>query len=675
MENNIVGLTKQLKEGMDRISNISDEKEIFNYIDTLLKSVTYSEFATFLVFDSKKQLLYTNRDNSLSYDMVSPRGLLGISFLRKEYSIYNHIASEKSYLPRIDNPNNRKLRSQLIIPLLKDDNIIGMVRLSRSIYYATSHYSKKEIDIVNTLSDFLEKSIYKILSKDDSDYNMEINSDKINNEITEINKKNTNSDINSTMLFLSNTVHDIRTPANSLYGFLEILESQIEDKRLKEYIINAKESALFINTLTDSILEQVKDTHEIQSSKPEIISPLKFFAQIGDLFSANMYKKEIDYSIYICPYIPKEIRIDKLKVKRIIINLIGNAYKFTPSHKNIHFDVRCNQNKNELEIHIKDTGLGIDKSRQKAIFNSFEQAQEDTSEHFGGTGLGLAISSKYVSDLGGKLELESELDKGSKFYFNLPLEIINKQPSQEPFFNFNKKILILSDNKKCIDIDNIKYYLTKLNMPKDKIIISDTFDDDTTHLFCFEHKLSKELIKKVEDKNIKLVIVEENLFSLSKNDLYKDITIISKNTYYGDKIHSSVFSGKKLRILIADDNKINLVLLRAMLSSEYCSVDTAQDGKEALYKLEYASIEAKEPYDMVFLDEHMPIISGSTVLKKFRKIEEANNFTPIFAVSVTGDPSMSEEDKATYNFEMNKPFKKQDVRDAISILKEKYEIN
>jgi len=675
MRNNIMDLTKQLKDSMDRVSKISDKKEIFNTVERLLTDVTYSEFATFLIFDSKKRLLYSDRDKPLSYDMVSPKGLLGISFLRKEAEIYNHIASEKSYIPRIDNPNNRKLRSQLIIPILKDDNIIAMVRLSRSIYYSSSHYSKKEIDIVNTLFDFLEKSIYKILSKDNSNYNMDINSDKIDNEIKEINKKTANNDINSTMLFLSNTVHDIRTPANSLYGFLEILESQIEDKRLQEYIINAKESALFINTLTDSILEQVKDTHEIQSSRPEIVSPLKFFSQIGNIFSANMYKKDINYSIYICPFIPKEIRIDKLKLKRIIINLIGNAYKFTPSKRDIHFDVRCNQDKNELEIYIKDTGLGIDKSRQKAIFNSFEQAQEDTSEHFGGTGLGLAISSKYVSDLGGTLKLESQLDKGSTFYFNLPLEAINQQPSQEPFFDFNKKIVILNDNKQCIDIDNIKFYLTKLEMPEDKITINDKFDDDTTHLFCFEHKLSQELINRVERNNIKLVIVEENLFSLSKNDLYKNMTIISRNTYYGDKIYSSVFSGKKLKILIADDNKINLVLLRAMLSSEYCSVDTAQDGKEALYKLEYASIEAKEPYDMVFLDEHMPIISGSQVLNKFRLVENEHNLTPIFAVSVTGDPSMSEEDKAIYNFDMNKPFKKQDVRDAISILKEKYEIH
>ncbi|SHO81642.1 Sensory box histidine kinase/response regulator [hydrothermal vent metagenome] len=667
-------LKNQLKHSIEQISKISDKEKIFDIIENTLKELTYSEFAKFLIYDSSKKLLYSN--NSLSYDMSYPKGLLGISFLTKKYSIYNHIASEKAYEPSIDNPNNRKLRSQLIVPILKDDNIIAMVRLSRSIYYKTSHYSKKEIDIVNTLFEFCDKSIQKILSDKDTNYNIKIDSTKINNQISKIHKKRVNSDINSTMLFLSNTVHDIRTPANSLYGFLEILEAQIDDKRLKDYIINAKESALFINTLTDSILEQVKDTHQIESSRPEVITPIKFFAQIANIFSANMSKKDINYSVYICPYIPKEIEIDKLKLKRIIINLIGNAYKFTPSHKNIHFDVRCNKDKKELEIHIKDTGLGIDKSRQKAIFNSFEQAQEDTSEHFGGTGLGLAISSKYVKDLGGELKLISELDKGSTFYFNLPLKIINKEPSKEPFSNFNKKIVILTDKDKYkIDVDNIKFYLTKLEMPEEKIVVSDILEDKTTHLFCFEHKLSQEIIDKVKANNIKLVIIEEKLFSLSRNELYKDMNIISKNTYYGDKIYSSVFSGKKLKILIGDDNKINLVLLTAMLSSEYCSVDTAEDGEEILKKLKYAVEEEKKPYDIIFLDEHMPIISGSKLLNQFREIEKKYSLKPIFAISVTGDPSMSEEDKSYYDFEMNKPFKKQDVEESIKIFREKTKIN
>ncbi len=668
-------LISTLTETMDQISEALNEREVFRIVENLLINLTNSEFATFFIFDNKKQILYSKKEIELVYPMVNPEGLLGKSFLTKKPAIYNHIASEKLYLPTIDNPKNIRLRSQLIVPILHDDNLIAMIRLSRSIYM-TKHFTLKEIDITKTLCSFLAKVIKKIEfneinNKDNNydSYDIKVNTTKIGKEIKEINKDTHNNEINSTMLFLSNTVHDIRTPANSLYGFLEVLEAQIEDKRLKEFIENAKESASFINKLTDSILEQVKDKHEIQSSRPEIVNTIKFFSQIGDLFSANMCKKEISYLIYICPDIPKEILIDRLKVKRIIINLIGNAYKFTPSKEHIHFEIKCNPEKEELQISIRDTGLGIAKSRQKAIFNSFEQAEEDTNEHFGGTGLGLAISSKYVNDLGGTLELESELDKGSNFYFNLPLKIITSEPSQEQIINFDRKITILTDNLLCINAENIKFYLIKLGIESDNISISKKIETDTTHLFCFQHKVSEEIIHITQENAIKLILVEEQLFSLSKNKSYKDITIISENTYYGHKIHSAVFSGKKLKIILADDSKINLILLRAMLETEYCDIEIATDGQEALEKLEYAYQIEKHPYDMIFLDEHMPNISGTQLLIQFREIEKQENIVPIFAVSVSGDPDMSKQSIDLYNFMMNKPFKKQDVKDAVSALK------
>ena len=669
-------LITTLTKTMDKISEAQNEREIFRIVENLLIDLTDSEFATFLIFDNKKKILYAKKEIDLVYPMVNPEGLLGESFLTKKPAIYNHIASEKLYLPMIDNPKNIRLRSQLLVPIVYDDNLIAMIRLSRSIYM-TKHYTLKELDITKTLCSFLAKVIEKIesneINSEDKNYDISINTAKIGKEIKEINKNNStsNNEISSTMLFLSNTVHDIRTPANSLYGFLEVLEAQIEDQRLKEFIENAKESASFINRLTDSILEQVKDTHQIQTSRPTVVNSIKFFSQIGDLFSANMCKKEIYYLVYISPNIPKEILIDRLKVKRIIINLIGNAYKFTPSQKRIYFKVLYKKDKNQLYISIEDTGLGIDRSRQKAIFNSFEQAQEDTSEHFGGTGLGLAISSKYVSDLGGKLELESELDKGSNFYFSLPLTIINSEASQEEINGFNQKITILTDDKLCINADNIKHYLIKLGVSEEYIMINNKIDDDTTHLFCFQHKISDEVMQLAKDKNLQLVLVEEKLFSLSKNKEYREITTISENTYYGAKVHSAVFAGKKIKILIADDSKINLILLRAMLETEYCDIDMVTDGQEALEKLEHA-YKIKHSYDMVFLDEHMPNISGSQLLQKLRVLETKENLSPIFAVSVSGDPDMDTTSINLYDFMMNKPFKKQDVKDAIEALKKSW---
>jgi len=658
-----------LTQTMEKISEALNEREIFRIVEDLLKDISNSEFATLFIFDKDRQLLYSEKDIPIKIDMINPEGLLGISFLTKKPAIHNYIASEKFYLPNIDNPRRVRLRSQLIVPIVDDDNLIAVVRVCRSIY-TTKHFTTLETNLIKTLSCFIGEVIRKLKPSEDN-YEMDVNSSKIKKEITDITKESSvNIDINSTMLFLANTVHDIRTPANSLFGFLEILEEYTDDPRLKEFIDGAKESALFINTLTDSILEQVKEKHEIEKSKPQVVNSIKFFSQIGDLFSANMCKKEISYMIYICPNIPKEIRIDKLKVKRIIINLIGNAYKFTPSDKEVIFDVKCNKETKELNISVRDTGLGINKSRQKDIFRSFEQAEKDTNQHFGGTGLGLAISSRYVKDLGGKLELESQLDKGSNFYFNLPFEIVTPEPSQEPIVGLQAKILILTDDIEDSNAFNIKDYLIKLGMRDSDVIITDEFDSNATHLFCFEHKITSEILSIVEKQSIKLVIVEEVLFSLSKIKEYASIDMISINTYYGAKIHSAVFTGKKIKILIADDNHINITLLKAMLETEYCSIDVASDGKTALEKLKEALIDSDHPFDMIFLDEHMPSISGSKVLGSLRAIEKKRGIRAIFAVSITGDPNMTKENKSLYDLSLNKPFNREDIRRAVKISKE-----
>ena len=630
MENIDNNFIKNVTQVQDNISKAQDKREIFSSIEELINEITNSDFLTLFIYSANRQSVYTykEKDNKLEFSMINPDGLLGQCFLTKKALTYNHIASEKHYQIEIDNLSNAKLRSQLIVPILKDDNLTGIIRISRFVGN-NIHYTRRDIDILTSLFTFLNEIIIKITDFPANGKQLQVDTQDINQKFEKIEKNRAkNDEISSTMLFLSNTVHDIRTPANSLYGFLEILEEQIEDKRLKVFIENAKESASFINNLTDSILEQVKETHEITTSRPTTVNSIKFFAQVGDIFSANMCKKEIHYVIHICPDIPKEISIDKLKLKRIIINLIGNAYKFTPTNSRIDFKVKYDKERQSITIEVIDTGLGIEESRQEIIFESFKQAEEDTSKHFGGTGLGLAISSKYVSDLGGKLELESALGQGSNFYFTIPVTVIDKSRSQSIFQNLEKKITLLSDNENCTNVRNIRNYLIALGMPEEKIITSSTLDVDTTHLFCFQHKLSTEVIELAQREKMKIVLVEETLFSLNKNSTYSTYNIISENTYYGDKIHSAVYSGKKAKILLADDSKINLVLLKAMLETEYCEIIETTDGKNAYSLIKEAHIK-QEPFDITFLDEHMPNMTGSEMMIKLRKLEKKENLKPL----------------------------------------------
>jgi len=658
-------LINTLTDAMNKVAKAQNNEEINGVVEKFLIDFSNSETATLLIFDKEKmQLFNDNGERSQDISVVGSAGLLGVSLLTKKSAIHNHLTSEKHYDATIDNPYDKKLKGQIIYLLMEKDEVIGIVRVSRSIRF-NRNYTKNDLDLLSSISNFLIKVIHILSSNDIVDEGVQLN-EKVSEQINKVEqkRKNDNDEINSTMLFLSNTVHDIRTPANSLYGFLDLMEEQITDERLLGFIANAKESAQFINNLTDSILERVKYEKESSTSEPTTINTIKFFSSTANIFTANMFKKEIHYLIYIDPLIPKEIEIEELKLKRILINLIGNAYKFTPTDKVIKFIVKYNQAKKSLKVSVEDTGIGIAKESQSAIFKAFQQAEADTSIHFGGTGLGLAISAKYVKDLGGKLELKSQIDEGSNFYFEIPVKVVDETPAHLSFTDLSKHITIFTDNPTCIDANNMKSYLKDLAIPNENVVISDTIEANTTHLFCFEHKFNDEIVSLCSKKNIKLVVIEEKLFSITKNPKYSKLKVISENAYYGDVLYSTVSSQRKPRVLVADDNKINVMLLKTILESEYCEINYSLDGQEALDKL-IKGLKSSNPYDIVFADKHMPNLSGVELIQKFKTLESKyKNIKPIKVISITGDPSISNEEKKLYDLIVTKPFNKSEIREA-----------
>ena len=654
-------LIQSLTASMDLISQADEPKEIAKIIEKLLQDFSHSDYATLFVFDPNQQKLI-DKCTDETYDMIDPKGILGEVFLTKTAAIHNHLASEKSYVQTIDNPKKHKFRSQVVFPITENEELLGIVRTSRSIQYKQP-YQKIDIELLGSLQVFLAKMIH-LLRADKEDIEP-IDIPKIHTTITEATQVEKAPASDALMLQLSNIVHDIRTPANSLHGFLELMEEYAEDKRLKGFIEHAKESAKFINTLTDSILEQAKERYQKDSASLTTINSIKFFSQIANIFSADMSAKKIDYLIYIDPFLPKEIELDAIKLKRVLINLLGNAYKFTPKGNRIDFKVKYDAKEGKVRFSVSDQGIGIDPSHQKDIFEAFKQAEEDTSKHYGGTGLGLAISAKYVSEMGGKLKLKSALEVGSKFYFSMPISPKNPNPSYEKFISTQKRITLLTDKRKDANLNNIAAYLLALGMNEENIKVTDNLPPDTTHLYCFQHKLTSEILKEVKEKQIEMLIVEESLFSLTKNKNLSSYDIISENTYYGDLVHSTAFSKNKKKVLIVDDNKINITLLKSILETEFVEISTATDGLEALNLLKEA-LKNDIPYDAIFIDKHMPSISGSDVLQNYRIFERSRDTKiPLFAVSITGDPHVSEEEKKLYDLMIKKPFKAANMRTAI----------
>ena len=668
---NISHLKNKLSDTIQTIYQTKNNTIINNIIENLIVDITDSEYCSVWMY----QPLILSREREYGVkeiSMESKKGLLYKCFATKTATIYNYITSEKGYIQKVDNPDKIKIKSKIMIPLIRNEEFIGIVTAYSSVK-KIKNFTNNDLDIFKAVEPFIIDAIEQMQKNNSCDFKENTVPEpytgkdrRKNNDFIENldSLKVVREEINNTqeiVNFTSNIVHDIRTPANGLLGFLEILEEQISDSRIKEYIGHAKSSAALINDLTTSILDGVSAKRNLVVDEIQEINSTHFFANIAEIFSANMYKKDINYNIFIDPSLPKEIRIDTMKMKRILMNLISNASKFTPEHGSIEFSVRYKRNEKRLHIFIKDNGIGIAKEKQEEIFEAFKQAEENTKDLFGGTGLGLSICAAYVKEMKGKLLIDSELDKGSTFYFDIPLDVVNDSVSVKPIQNKRVKVAILLNQENSFMANHMIKYLVTLGLNVDNIkeVTSlKQISEDFTHVIAFENKLSIETFAHIEQNSLQLLVVEENFLSLSIENL-ESAKLISQYSYYGESLYSFVCSSNIPKVLIVEDDQISIQLIRAILKNEYCEIDTAVNGQEGLDLLNQA-LSIGRPYTIVYSDQNMPLLSGSDMLKTYSQREKERGSHRVKTVSISGNLSRN---KNLYSFDYYaiKPFKKQEI--------------
>lgn len=224
--------------------------------------------------------------------------------------------------------------------------------------------------------------------------------------------------------FLANMSHEIRTPLNGVIGFLDMLSHTPLSEKQRDYMDNAQISAQSLLGVINDIL----DFSKIEAGRLDL-SPLHF--TLGDLLedcrtilSISAEKKGVEFRMETSPDLPSQVKTDPLRLRQILLNLLNNAVKFTPSGT-ITFRVTTagtSGGKIGIRFEVEDTGIGIPEEQQARLFQAFSQGDASTTRRFGGTGLGLVISSTLVKYLGGELRMESREGRGSRFYFTLHLE-------------------------------------------------------------------------------------------------------------------------------------------------------------------------------------------------------------------------------------------------------------
>ena len=223
--------------------------------------------------------------------------------------------------------------------------------------------------------------------------------------------------------FLANMSHEIRTPMNAILGFTEILGGLIDAPQQREYLSSIQSSGKSLLTLINDIL----DLSKVEAGKFELeysgTNPRQVFSEMKQIFSQKVSEKGLEFQVEIDPDLPEALVLDEVRLRQILVNLVGNAVKFTDSG-HVRLSVRNRYPERDhstldLIFEVADTGIGIPEEQRESIFGAFEQQKDQIHAKFGGTGLGLSISKRLVELMGGEIYVTSEVGKGSTFHVNI----------------------------------------------------------------------------------------------------------------------------------------------------------------------------------------------------------------------------------------------------------------
>lgn len=456
--------------------------------------------------------------------------------------------------------------------------------------------------------------------------------------------------------FLSRMSHEIRTPMNAIIGMTTIAAAYIEDRnRVEACLKKIGYSSKHLMSLINDVLDMSKIDEGKMSIANEPFNLENVTESISSIFYPQSVDKDINFSIHLIDITNSALIGDSLRLNQILINLLSNALKFTPTGGTIRFEIQQLQMKDDrvrLRFTISDTGIGMGEEFMGRLFQPFEQESTTTSQKFGGTGLGLSITKNLVTLMGGVISVKSELDKGSTFIVELDFGVNNTTEmniSQNHQDLEALKVLIADDDQDCCVHTSL--LLKKLGIQSHWVLtgaecIEEVFDAHKAgvdyDVCLIDWKMfdmdGLEVTRKIREfvgpETTIIIITAYDWTTIEESARGAGVDAFLPKPIFASALYNTLLSvtgieetirkheNRKpepklsgLHALLAEDNELNREIAEEILKMAGIEIDCAKNGQEALEQF----LLKGDIYDIILMDVQMPVMNGYDATKAIRK--------------------------------------------------------